>query len=166
MTELLNSAGCNNDQQHISKSFPEMVVMVLPLGQWPQEDLLANVKVLVSFFKVTRFDHWFGMFWWWQGDTHHALNCACSDSTSVSQALPPDPHINPPWELLQHQRGIGWRVKHTDSDRPPQPEGLGLNPESLLASVWPQEAIWTLHLHFLFINEVTECISMRMKNMS
>ena len=32
------SPGCNNDQQHLSKSFPGMVVMALSLGYWPQGD--------------------------------------------------------------------------------------------------------------------------------
>ena len=116
----------------------------------------SQMKVLVSFsFKVTRF---------------RLIGLGCSDGHRVTPIMPWTVHVEivlmshkhcllililTPWELLQHQRGIGWRLTRTDSDHPPDPEGLGLKPESLLASVWPQEAIWTLRLPLLG-NEVTE----------
>ena len=97
----------------------------------------SRMKVLVSSFKVTRF---------------RLIGLGCSDDDRVTPIMPWTVHVQivlmshkhclliltlTPWELLQHRRGIGWRVKRTDSDHhhpPPHPEGLGLKPESLLAS--------------------------------
>lgn len=122
--------GCNNGRYHVSKS-------CLPWWLWCFGALVprgatAKWRCPGSFsFKVTRF----------------RLGLGCSDGDSVTPIMPctmraqivPVSHKHwililtlAPGELLQHQKVIrGW------STQTMTPKGLGLNPWSVLASVWP-----------------------------